>query len=169
MSVPPCLPVCRRCCHADRWPWLSGSCWKACPGVAAEHSRLTGRQVRVCALARLSDDCADTGRVSVIFCARLGDRCAGWWGAGRWGRQRRRAAPVILGRWHKEVGPQKRPRGDQRWRGTGLSSSVGGISHWILRPISASIGGRAKASSSPAKLIEVPLAPARPVRPIRCT
>lgn len=54
-------------------------------------------------------------------------------------------------------------------RGTGLSSSAGGISQVILRPSSSSIGGRAKASSSPAKLIEVPEAPARPVRPIRCT
>src|SRR5690554_8149672 len=46
------------------------------------------------------------------------------------------------------------------------SSGTAVFSFWLMY---FSISGRAKASSSPAKLTETPVLPARPVRPIRCT
>src|SRR5690606_5345053 len=53
--------------------------------------------------------------------------------------------------------------------GVGSSSCAGGCSHLISLPNSVCSGSSRKASSSQAKLMEVPVFPARPVRPIRCT
>ena len=49
------------------------------------------------------------------------------------------------------------------------SSSAGGCVHSSFWPSRASNSGSRKASSSLAKLIDIPVAPARPVRPMRCT
>ena len=79
------------------------------------------------------------------------------------------SAVYRLARLARHRQPAGYQRSCERRGGMAASSCCGGYSHSRRRPIAFSISGSKKASSSLAKLMLTPRAPARPVRPIRCT